>query len=228
MLRVSAALRQSGARGERGGTCAMLRVLSLLSVGVVPPHHHRQPRALSCSQRTARLVANQQPRRSVASVVGSLHGGKYDFGAASADAQQFAAALASSTAASAADADADSDSGRPSWASTWLAEVDRDGVLRFNAQGSSTTVDVTNIYSTWEPYYASVLGDGASAFELGQAEGTLAPRGGANNVCDPSKPYSDRACVVIKCVRIPASAILLIRTEQSQLTFDLCAAENAE
>ena len=175
-----------------------------------------------------RLDANQQPRRSITSVVGSLHDGKYDFGAASTDAQQFAAALASSTAASAADADADADSGRPSWASAWLAEVDRDGVLRFGAQRSSTTVYVTNIYSTWERYYASVLGDEASAFELGRAEGTLAPRGGANNVCDPSKPYSDRARVVIKCVRNPASAILLIRTEQSQLTFDLCAAENAE
>jgi hypothetical protein len=91
-------------------------------------------------------------------------------------------------------------------------------------------VPITNECRTWEPYFAKIIrlmsgddnGDGdvdvdadADAdqhvsplfqIEAGTAHGTLAPRGGAANVCDESKPYSDTAFVGIRHMHTTATA----------------------
>ena len=54
--------------------------------------------------------------------------------------------------------------------------------------------------------------------------GTLAPNGGANNVCDPAKPYPDHAAVVVSCTAggTPGDeALLVVGTEEEQWTFVL-------
>jgi hypothetical protein len=53
-------------------------------------------------------------------------------------------------------------------------------------------VRIVNPEISWEPFHARIIGAAAAAgVRVHPASGVLAPRGGANNVCDPSKPYSD-------------------------------------
>jgi len=52
------------------------------------------------------------------------------------------------------------------------------------------------MYRTWEPFVAAVVCStrgvlSVDLVSISPARGHLAPRGGANNVCDPAKPYSD-------------------------------------
>ena len=60
-------------------------------------------------------------------------------------------------------------------------------------------------------------------FSVTPTQGTLAPRGGANNVCDPTRPYSDSQQLKITHQGHPASepAFLVVKTEEEQWTFKL-------
>ena len=94
---------------------------------------------------------------------------------------------------------------------------------------------VTNRYRTWEPWYASVVSSapGAAApFTVTPNHGTLAPRGGANNVCDETKPYADFASLRVAATAeveaamgaaagAPAEAHLVVGTEEEQWTWEL-------
>jgi hypothetical protein len=93
---------------------------------------------------------------------------------------------------------------------------------------------VENTYRTWEPWVAAVLtaeGEVAAVAAespyalVGASSGTLAPRGGASNVCDASKPYSDAAYVRVQCCAPPgappAGGWLVVKTEEEQWTFAL-------
>merc|ERR1712070_1232155 len=108
----------------------------------------------------------------------------------------------------------------------------------------------TNSFKIWEPFVAAVLpfpagGDedaGAAVFDaamalsvtfsVGPIRGTLAPQGGANNVCDPSRPYSDSATVSVLWEGgrdgavlgvppvVPAGGVaLVVKTEEEQWTY---------
>ena len=171
-----------------------------------------------------------EERRTIGEVVGGLHGGKYDFSAGGTQhsANEFAAALASSGTQQTEPAQIIYDGSRPTWVRRMRA-ASLSGVLRFGQKGNAECARVTNIYRTWEEYFAVTLASDAiagtaweslvaraasgaelesdpesdlmlshdfdleavpdPAFEIRVASGVLAPRGGADNVCDPSKPY---------------------------------------
>ena len=138
----------------------------------------------------------------------------------SAEGAQFAEALASSGSNGASDGvDGGDESGeRPSWAMNLKPSASADGTLKFRQRGVSLSVRITNVYRAWEKYYAAILPEepleagstddlvdlGADfGFEVAISSGVLAPRGGANNVCDPSKPY--------RCVRVLEGACGFVR-----------------
>ena len=99
---------------------------------------------------------------------------------------------------------------------------------------------MTNIYRTWEPWFASIIpseeDEGVlSAFVLDEPHsGNLAPRGGANNVCDVSKPYEDSVDLVVRASPVgeaPPSdeaSLLLIRTEEDCWLYKIVAAAETE
>ena len=180
---------------------------------------------------------------SLGDAVGGVHGGKYQFGSTSYDGESFAAALASSGASSSAQGESD-DEPWPDWATSLRPnsmEAERVVVEAENEAGEAC-VTISNPLRTWEPWYASCIAsppdaaatrDGSppnladAAFEVSPRKGTLAPRGGANNVCDPSSPYSDSARLTIRwrggagAMRQQRSTSLLVRTEEDQWLFDV-------
>lgn len=127
----------------------------------------------------------------------------------------------------------------------------RAGTLRFSPEQRRQDVRVTNSYKTWEPFVAAVLpfpagaDDAASsdaamalglaaAFSVDPMRGTLAPRGGANNACDPAKPYSDSATVGLLWdgeadaamqgatpAATTGGVALVVKTEEEQWTYRL-------
>ena len=52
---------------------------------------------------------------------------------------------------------------------------------------------------SWEPFYAELVGHSESTclLDLTPFNGTLAPRGGAENACDENKPYSDQCLLTV-------------------------------
>ena len=199
-------------------------------------------RCASCNLprlRPHRLQADGERYDSLSAAVGGVHGGKYQFGSTSYDGESFASALASATAASSEhDTRDDSDEPWPAWATALLrpSQLEEETVI-IDAAVAEACVTISNQLRSWEPWYASFVwppeaGSGklgappmAEAFEASPSKGTLAPRGGANNVCDPSKPYSDEAQLTIRwrCggapQQLPSSARLLVRTEEDQWLF---------
>lgn len=118
--------------------------------------------------------------------------------------------------------------------------------------GTIAVVRVSNSCRTWEPFIAAVV-DGAGArvgsgVRAEPAGGTLAPRGGANNACDASRPYPDwvKVSVVVEPAGggespmalfagaaaergggrkedMPGGLFLVVKTEEEQWTFALVA-----
>jgi len=158
---------------------------------------------------------------SLGDVVGGLHGGKYQFGPrgdAGYTGEAFAAALASSGAAAEASG---GEEPWPTWSTELHARGDADAVeVQLDANGAAV-VRVTNVYRTWEPFYASIRDAHAGAYTMDPPSGQLAPRGGANNVCDPNQPYTDYAEITLRTAGAPCEATLLVRTEEEQWLFKL-------
>ena len=84
-----------------------------------------------------------------------------------------------------------------------------------------TTITVRNEYMSWEQFYVSTKTD---HLDIQPMCGVLAPRGGANNVCDETKPYTDFAHidVVLKGgVRLDGDIRVLVRTESDQWIYEI-------
>ena len=94
---------------------------------------------------------------------------------------------------------------------------DKQGSMESQNQKQKHQVLIKNEERSWERYYAFILpyykegtecsaGDdhvhvansASSCFGITPNMGSLAPRGGASNVCDESKPYSDGALISIE------------------------------
>lgn len=177
--------------------------------------------------------------RSIGEVVKGLHGGKYQFDNGGFAGGEFAASLAASggTAGGSGEEEA---AAWPRWALAMRAQPESSEELVISA-GTATptaTVVVTNRYRSWERWHAAVVrADGSSSAGAlgvdappyavdGAACGDLAPRGGANNVCDETKPYLDNVEVAVRCVA-PQDAggsgewALVVATEEEQWTWRL-------
>ena len=164
--------------------------------------------------------------------VGGVHGGKYQFGPRG-DAGFVGGAFADSLLQTACRLAC-------SLRLTSVAQVGHSSLLPVPRSGHAR-VRVTNIYRTWEPWFASIIpseeGEGVlSAFVLDEPHsGNLAPRGGANNVCDVSKPYEDSVDLVVRRAspvgEAPPSdeaSLLLIRTEEDCWLYKIVAAAETE
>jgi hypothetical protein len=110
----------------------------------------------------------------------------------------------------------------PAWAQRLAPEREKLAGALAIAPGSEGSVVVRNRYKTWEPFFVALHPpDGPWAVEPWQ--GTLAPRGGANNVCDPSKPYADTQTLAVRCCggEVGDEALLVVGTEEEQWTYSL-------
>lgn len=155
--------------------------------------------------------------RSIADVVGGLHGGKYQFGGTE------GTGISTSDTFSGHGGTVDAfesldDEDLPNWAVrmaptefqtqnspllTVPSNADpMDGMVYF------VSVNIQNQERTWEKFFAKLMTKGsvsngnfvdAGAASVGlsiaPSSGFLAPRGGASNACDASKPYSDTATI---------------------------------
>ena len=73
------------------------------------------------------------------------------------------------------------------------------GELSFDEKTRGHSVRIENDGRLWERYYAFVLPDDKHhRFRVFPTAGTLAPREGAPNVCDETKPYSDAATISVE------------------------------
>ena len=178
-------------------TCTLL----LLAVSSPLPRHALRGSQLVARCSPLRCLGPDDASTDVGSVVGGLHGGKYQFGAGGATSytgREFAESLAAcGNAGGDGSKSAAARLDRSSWP-RWAQSFDTDGadelsgVLLFDGEGACVA-RVANVYRTWEPFYAAIIepggGSGAacsSSLNVSPTSGTLAPRGGANNVCDPS------------------------------------------
>ena len=202
----------------------------LLNLVLLAPTHclltgrHAVPGVRCCC--TSRLGKSRAC--SVGDRVLGLHGGKYRFGTPGASSGDFADSLAASSAAP----DQQQRQGHegtaalPHWA-TLAPQPDMTlASLTLAPGGAAQEVVVSNAFRTWEKWYAAVTGP--AGFELSSTEGHLAPRGGANNVCDPSKPYLDTATLAMRCVSgtpVGTEAYLVVQTEEARWTWRLMVGE---
>ena len=182
---------------------------------------HAAPRMLAEPRREMRQVSDW---------VGGVHGGKYEFGSpgsVSGAGRDFASALASGGQGVTEVTQADDADELPRWARAMQPQEPPTAILSFGAAGDVREVLVVNRFRTWERFFARLVPeDAAASFRLEPCGGTLAPRGGANNVCDASKPYPDSATVRVVHVggEAPASAsacCVLVGTEEEQWTYAL-------
>ena len=159
-----------------------------------------------------------EPGRSVGDVAGNLHGGKYLFSSdqyiagGSLAGREFAESLYSSSPGCGDDHnvienDDDDDADLPKWARRLRdPNEQRDGptvgTLSFDDDARIHRVTIKNDERSWEKFYAFVLpmeeDVDECSFEIRPTSGSLAPRGGASNACDETKPYSDGANVSIE------------------------------
>jgi hypothetical protein len=110
----------------------------------------------------------------------------------------------------------------PRWAQRLAPECDKLAGALAIAPGSQGSVTASNRYKTWEPFFVA-LHPPEAPWEVEPSQGTLAPRGGANNVCDPSKPYADSQAFVVRCCggEVGDEALLVVGTEEEQWTYSL-------
>jgi hypothetical protein len=100
--------------------------------------------------------------------------------------------------------------------------------LTFFSTHDCHTITITNDERSWEKFYAFILQpqsmnnsdaiDSNRIFNLSPLTGTLAPRGGASNICDETKPYLDYAHISIERIGDAAKSdkdgwLLVVGTE---------------
>jgi len=145
---------------------------------------------------------------SIGDITQNLHGGKYQFSetqylaGGSLMGQQFAESLYSSC--DEEDSVEEEIGELPKWALK-LQQPHKGkqlaGTLAFSECVKSHTISITNDERSWEKYYAFVLPNTfQQSFRISSLRGVLAPRGGASNACDASKPYSDSAHITIELI----------------------------
>lgn len=180
-------------------------------------------------------------------MVQNLHGGKYQFSSetqylagGSVIGRQFAESLYSS---SPIESDCyvgedvienvDEEGGElPKWAKRLQTYEEQSAkpirdTLIFSTQ-QSHFITITNDERSWEKFYAFILQpqsmnnsdaiDSNRIFNLSPLTGTLAPRGGAWNICDETKPYLDYAHISIERIGDAAKSdkdgwLLVVGTE---------------
>lgn len=184
-----------------------------LRTGVFAFIVHRQTRGvMGKSSSTFTLLSSEgnfdAASTSVGDLVQNLHGGKYIFSetqylaGGSSVGKQFAESLYSGT------NEDDEEGGEeelPKWALRLQDTAEQStkpvlGILRFNQEQKVNTVSVTNEERSWEKFYAIVHPPGDGTFVLSPVSGSLAPRGGASNACDETKPYPDSATIAVEWV----------------------------
>lgn len=156
--------------------------------------------------------------RSISDVVGNLHGGKYQFNNFGSTSSSDAFSGRGSKAQNIADED-EADVDLPNWAIKMKpseAAVANPQLLHVPSNSDpmdgmqySASVDLQNEEISWEKFHCKLMvmlanGDFTQADESIKSHiqvkpkyGSLAPRGGASNACDRTKPYSDRATIRI-------------------------------
>jgi hypothetical protein len=150
----------------------------------------------------------------------NVHGGKYRFddpsSVGTAIGRDFAESLYSSSSSSSTEEEAAAAAYDvwPNWAKRMASIKSLPGSvqdLKVPVSGEIASVKIQNEYKTWEPYYATIIQltedhcfEGESApppFEVvGKVHGTLAPQGGASNLCDENDPYYDFKFVSVRFV----------------------------
>mmetsp|Transcript_2672 Transcript_2672/g.4546 ORF Transcript_2672/g.4546 Transcript_2672/m.4546 type:complete len:254 (-) Transcript_2672:10-771(-) len=170
---------------------------------------------------------------SIGDITQNLHGGKYQFSetqylaGGSLMGQQFAESLYSSC--DNEESLIEEEDELPKWALKLQQPQAHKGkqlagTLTFNDSTKSHTISITNDERSWEKYYAYVLPNNnvQQLFRLSSLRGHLAPRGGASNACDASKPYSDSAHITIELisddyVTIAGDEVLLIVGTEAEI-----------
>eukprot|EP00566_Odontella_aurita_P023386 CAMPEP_0113534688 /NCGR_PEP_ID=MMETSP0015_2-20120614/5295_1 /TAXON_ID=2838 /ORGANISM="Odontella" /LENGTH=203 /DNA_ID=CAMNT_0000433871 /DNA_START=220 /DNA_END=831 /DNA_ORIENTATION=+ /assembly_acc=CAM_ASM_000160 len=190
-----------------------------------------------------RMSTDDDSSVSVGDLVKGLHGGKYQFDDPSSSmlpgmsyaGQEFAESLYS---------DSHSveenlyEQEMPRWAKRMAppdpnsaADVEAQ-ILEVNRSGECSKVEVRNLERTWEKYYAVVMRRtdsgtfGEVPFLVKPGVGMLAPRGGANNACDPGQPYSDSAEISVSYLKEKAApnlkdVWLVVATEEMNCYYRL-------
>jgi hypothetical protein len=83
------------------------------------------------------------------------------------------------------------------------------GILQLAPPHFRCTVCISNPDISWEPFHARLVPSPstpsalAAAIRVDHARGVLAPRGGANNACDSTKPYPDSCTLTLSLARDP-------------------------
>lgn len=191
-----------------------------------------------------------QEYRSIADVVGGLHGGKYQFGGGTGGIPDTAFSGHGGTDSSTETNELDEE--LPTWVKRLAPTVSQtlspivlsvpsnsnpmDGMVYF------ASIEIQNQERTWEKFYAKIMTKQADGFvELDSASpvvglsvaprsGSLAPRGGASNACDASQPYSDSATIRVTQAATGGNTgedlWLVVGTEEEKWAYKLKLVEN--
>ena len=175
---------------------------------------------------------------SIGDITQNLHGGKYQFSetqylaGGSLMGQQFAESLYSSSCDDEVSG-VEEDFEIPKWALKLQQPDEHEGkqrtsALTFTDSEKSHTISITNDERSWEQYFAYVLSSTVEqSFQISPLRGHLAPRGGASNACDASKPYSDSAHITIELSGndhadiVGEEVLLVVGTEAEVWRFEL-------
>eukprot|EP00533_Pseudo-nitzschia_delicatissima_P002819 CAMPEP_0116088122 /NCGR_PEP_ID=MMETSP0327-20121206/5709_1 /TAXON_ID=44447 /ORGANISM="Pseudo-nitzschia delicatissima, Strain B596" /LENGTH=260 /DNA_ID=CAMNT_0003579197 /DNA_START=93 /DNA_END=875 /DNA_ORIENTATION=+ len=194
-----------------------------------------------------------QEYRSIAEVVGGLHGGKYQFGGAAMGGipdTPFSGHGGTECQTEIAELDEE----LPNWAKKLApTESQTTSPLVLSVPSNSNPMDgmvyfasisIRNQERTWEKFYAKIMAKRPEGFvevdcvsssiglSVAPRSGSLAPRGGASNACDASKPYSDSATIRITQADTNSGEStgddlwLVVGTEEEKWAYKLHLVEN--
>ena len=183
----------------------------------------------SSSSSTATNNSNSQEYRSIADVVGGLHGGKYQFGGEAGVTGISDSAFSGhggaefQTEFEEIDEEAETETDHlPNWAKELAPkEFQTISPLVLSIPSNSNPMDgmvyfasinIQNQERTWEKFHAKIMAkdesetgfvdisadasfSSTSVLSVAPKTGFLAPRGGASNACDASRPYLDTATI---------------------------------
>ena len=197
--------------------------------------------------------SDTQEYRSIAEVVGGLHGGKYQFGG------DVMGGIPDTSFSGHGGVEcqtkiAELDEELPNWAKKLApTESQTTSPLVLSVPSNSNpmdgmvyfaSIDIRNQERTWEKFYAKIMAKRPEGFvevdnavsviglSVAPRSGSLAPRGGASNACDDSKPYSDSATIRITQAdtnsggSIGDNLWLVVGTEEEKWAYKLDLVEN--